>query len=182
LVAVGAGSAAVVCTVLITIHFLATRDLARADLAAQVRVIAIHSEAALSFNDPEAGHETLAAFHVAPSVRWAALYDADGDLFAAYGSTDTPLPVRVDVARSRGGRELLMIEPVVHDDQRLGTVVAAYDPSNLYGAMLRDILLSITVGAAVCGATGIVAGRLQRYLVRPLRELVRAAHHISDTG
>lgn len=55
------------------------------DLQTQSDVIASNSQAALSFDDPEAGREVLGTLRTQPAVLAGALFRANGTLLASYG-------------------------------------------------------------------------------------------------
>src|SRR5262245_5599238 len=54
------------------------------DLSGIARITADNSTAALSFEDPAAAEETLAALRARPHLITACIYRANGSLFAAY--------------------------------------------------------------------------------------------------
>src|SRR4051812_29690594 len=60
----------------------------RLDLVALSRIVADNTTAALSFDDPRAAAETLAALKARPHLIQACIYQPDGRLFASYLRTD----------------------------------------------------------------------------------------------
>jgi signal transduction histidine kinase len=185
LVGIGVVTAALTCTLLIGFHFVTNRRVARADLETQVRMVAIHSEAALSFDDADVGAETLTAFRAHPAVVWAALYDGGGDLFATYDPL-AAVPRGVNLSRLAqvlGGTGYLVLRAdVTSDGQHLGAVVAAYDLSVVYNRLWRAIAMSLVAATAVVAGAVLLSLRLQRSLTVPLRELVATARRVSVRG
>src|SRR5688500_4109288 len=54
------------------------------DLMSQAKILANSAAAALAFDDPEAAKQDLAALRVRPHILSAAIYTADGTVFASY--------------------------------------------------------------------------------------------------
>ncbi|MCC6683319.1 MAG: HAMP domain-containing protein [Phycisphaeraceae bacterium] len=174
-------SAGLTSAMLIFIHYVSVRNQAEADLETQVRVVAAHSQAALSFGDTDTGRETLAAFRAAPDVAWAVLYDQQGNPFAEYAPGNTAVPARVDqITADFHDSRLVLSAPVVKAEQVLGTVVVAYDLQTIYGRLRDDILLSAAAALVVLGAAILLALRLRRTLARPVHELVGTALRVSQ--
>jgi signal transduction histidine kinase len=182
LLAVGVIPVVLVCTLLSGLHFFQARQMAMESLRSQIRVVAIHSQAALSFDDPEAGRETLAALAAQPSIRWAAIYRRSGDLFAVYRVNQEPLPPQQMAGIHRGDDGMLLHEPVHLNDQNLGVVLASYSLTEVYSQLRRDVGLSLLAGAVAAGLAVVLSFHLRRFLVAPLRELVDTAHRVTQTA
>jgi hypothetical protein len=67
-----------------THQYSAVQNLIKRDLQAIANVSAANSTAALSFDDPKAAVETLAALQAKSIIEAACLYDREGKLFAVY--------------------------------------------------------------------------------------------------
>lgn len=153
----------------------------RSELARQgtvlAQVVGANSVAALVFADPGAGAETLAALEASPHVLDAALYDADGEVFATWGRSAGPRvpdrPGAEGVAFSDGTLELF--RPVTHQGRRVGTVFLRSDTTALNARMLRyaAILAGVLLGSAAL--VWAVSSRLQRQVAGPIGELVASA-------
>src|SRR5690606_26318946 len=57
------------------------------DLSAQADVIGLAAAPALQFQDPRAAHDYLALLQAKPNINSAAIYTANGSLFASYSSS-----------------------------------------------------------------------------------------------
>src|SRR5438067_6597939 len=64
--------------------FILFRGYLERDLRGLARITADNSTAALSFEDPAAAEETLAALRARPHLVTACIYRANGSLFASY--------------------------------------------------------------------------------------------------
>jgi hypothetical protein len=77
------------------------------DLSALARIVAENSTGALSFEDPRAAEETLAALKARPHLVAACIYRATGAMFATYArpgaSPGCPPPSPGDEARFAAG-------------------------------------------------------------------------------
>ena len=91
---------------------------------AQSRILASTVTAALAFDDRKAAREYVNALAVDPQTQVAAVYDAHGDLFAAYCAIDggTVPPVVRNDARGIDGDRLVVTVPVRQANSTLGTV------------------------------------------------------------
>jgi len=74
--------------VIVTYNEQAYKDAKTQQAEAQSRILASTVTAALAFDDRKAAHEYVNALAVDPQIQVAAVYDANGNLFAAYSRTD----------------------------------------------------------------------------------------------
>jgi hypothetical protein len=97
-----------------------------ADVASEASVLAVSTAPALAFNDREAAARHLAALGTRPSIMAAALYSADGNLFAQFvRHRQLPPPPRppggVDSAQVVGER-VELTKPIRFNNETLGTL------------------------------------------------------------
>ncbi len=103
------------------------RDSWVSDLETQASILAVSSASALLGGDHSVASRNVNALQARPTVLVAALYTANGRLFASFvrpGESPPPLQLQAVVRTSRfsgGGVEL--VEPVSQDGQRLGTIL-----------------------------------------------------------
>jgi signal transduction histidine kinase/CheY-like chemotaxis protein len=95
------------------------------DVTTQADIIARTSAPALAFNDNAAAEATLDTMSSRPVIDAAAIYTADGVLFASYRQSGSELPFP-RTSEPRGprveGRALTLFHPIVENNQLLGTV------------------------------------------------------------
>src|ERR1700743_2408774 len=116
-------------------EFLTFRQSSVQQLQILSQAIASNSTAALAFDNADDAAGVLAAFKADPHIVAAALYGAEGTLFAAYpkGTSAAGLPPRPGALGYRfGAGKLSGFQPVAEGEKRLGTL---YVESDL-GAMI----------------------------------------------
>jgi signal transduction histidine kinase/ActR/RegA family two-component response regulator len=151
------------------------------DLTTLADIVAQNCTAALSFHDPADATETLEALSPRHAILDAAVYDAQGHLFARYQRRrGARLPARPQASGYAFQRDdLVVFRPVVQDGGRLGTVYLRSSLAELAG---RVRVQAATV-AAVFVVSGLVALLLslglQRLVSRPILDLERAARAVS---
>ena len=151
------------------------------DLVTQAEIIGKTSTPALSFDDPKAARENLAVLRLRPLVTAAAIYTADGRLFADY-TTAGDLPLRLPATTARSGyriegNQLWVFQEVRENGQFLGTVYlrAAYELWNRLLGYLLIVGLSILASLAVTLA---VSAWLQRAITEPVLDVARVAQQV----
>src|SRR5947209_5562517 len=103
------------------------------DLKTQADIIAHASAPALSFNDPKAASENLALLKLRPQIATAAVYRADGGLFASFANPADPaepLPQRAGAPGVQiDGDRLALFQPIRENGEVVGSVYlrAHYD-------------------------------------------------------
>ena len=72
------------CVAFFTYDWITFRERMVLNREIEARMIAANTTSAIVFNDPVSASNTLAAFRASPRVLFAAIYTANGKLFAAY--------------------------------------------------------------------------------------------------
>jgi two-component system, sensor histidine kinase len=141
------------------------REFLLSDVTTQADILARTSAPALAFNDKEAAAATLAMMSSRPVIDAAAIYTADGALFATYrqdGYTEAfPEQAEPQGPRIRD-RALTVFHPIVENNQLLGTVYlrAKYELASrvvdylliLGGVMLVSLLVAALVSLWLQGS------------------------------
>jgi signal transduction histidine kinase/ActR/RegA family two-component response regulator len=151
-----------------------------ADAASQANLLADITAPALAFDDPEAAAANLELVGRRPDIRAAAVYTATGELFAHYSqSRDAIFPPLGAPGTTIDGRTLTVFEPVIQNDEVLGTVYlrSSYEIGNrvedylliLFGAMLASFLVATLISLWLAGS---VTG--------PLRAVTDVARHVIE--
>ena len=146
-------------------------------------VLAEFAVAPLEFGDDRGAHEVLARLGTTPSVMAVAIYDADGQLFAAFiqpGSrTNLPEQAKAITAGFAAGRFDALRE-INYRGRPYGTVFTRLSTADLdtkiegYVAQVALIFLGVL---ALCA---LLAYRLQRVISVPIIRLAEAAHQVSN--
>jgi PAS domain S-box-containing protein len=153
------------------------------DIATEAAILALAVQPALSFNDLEHAQRNLNALQARASVRNAALYDADGTLFAEYvrpGSESAPpaLPRIGAGVQTRGGR-VELVQPIVQGSERLGAIYLRgefdlYARVRAYLSVLGAVMV-IGLIAALLASTW-----LHRVVSRPMESMAQVARNIAE--
>ncbi|MEK7798528.1 MAG: CHASE sensor domain-containing protein, partial [Acidobacteriota bacterium] len=121
------------CVAFVTYELVTMRQQMVRELSALAGIIADNSTAALSFKDRKSAEETLSTLAAKEQIVAAALYGADGLLFARYLRAGTPPGAVPDGTEAVGYRfesgRLLLFAPVHMDRDRIGTVFLQSDLS-----------------------------------------------------
>ncbi|QNN24104.1 response regulator [Planctomycetales bacterium ZRK34] len=155
------------------------------NLSAQAEMLGVNSSAAILFNDPAAGRETLAALSVMPEVEYAQITLTNGDSFARYQHDDTPHEphraiLQSNIATHWGDKYLVVSQPIIQDGQTLGYLSIVSNASGLYAELWHTVLVGLMIGVGAMIVAAGTANWLSRSLSRPLEQLTTAAQHISQ--
>ncbi len=153
------------------------------NLSTLAAVIGTNSTAALTFNDPKAGEETLAALAAYPRVIAAAIYTKEGQVFATYVGSHAeaglqPPPVQAYSAQFERNA-LIVFRPIFLGGERIGTVYIQSDLEDLYSALRQYTLVTIGLIIAASFVALLLASRFQRVVSEPISHLVKTAKAIS---
>ena len=159
------------------------------DIRTQAAFLADANTVALQYDDRKLAQESLSPLTIRPDILAAAIYTADGELFAAYegsgrGDLGRPPPTSPHALRSEldspvrfeGGVTELLV-PVISENEQIGAVFlrASYD----LGGRVQDYLLIL---GAVMALSLIVAGfislQLQRSITAPVLAVSAVARKV----
>ena len=159
------------------------------DLSTLAKIIGDRSAAALSFRDQTVAQDTIHALVFQKPIVAAALYDADGNLFALYptNATGADFPARPEPGgtpqsgRDPAGRKVLVLfEKIYAGPDFVGTVFLESDLREINQRFGRyaGIILLLTVASWL--VTLFLSGRLQRVISRPIFHLAETAKSVSS--
>lgn len=162
-----------------------TRESRLASTEAFAGMIAKNSAAALLYDDPKVAQQILSGVSAEPDAEAAALYDADGKLYAWFPTNLSPsvLPpqgerTKIDFSRAR----LDAFADVLNNDRYAGS---AYLRINLAKMQQR---FRIYVGTVVAVASLavllalVISKRLEKWITQPLLSLAEMAKNIAEHG
>jgi signal transduction histidine kinase len=156
----------------------AYRDL-QTDLESLAHVIGSNSTGALTFDDPRAAEEILAAMKVRAHIVSARLYDAGGRPFASYrriGAEADALPEGpvADSYRAERGNAVLF-HSVLLGRERAGTLYLKADLGQLRSQFGAYLVVVLMVMLASMVAAWLISARWQRLVSDPILRLADAA-------
>ncbi len=149
------------------------------DLSTEASILALSTAAALEFDDHPVAERNLSALEARPGVLAAALYSANGTLFAYYTRADNPRPppfLRTEYLKVSGDR-VELVQPVRRGAETVGYIYlrARYDLLSRIAAYLGIFVLVTVFSMAVAF---LFASRLQRRITYPLEVMARVAREI----
>ena len=144
--------------------------------------IATNSTAALAFQNADDASVVLSALKADPHITAAALYDAQGLVFAAYHhGSESPPPSRPGpLGFAFGHGALSGFQPVVEGSTRLGTLYVQSDLGAMYARVERYALIVLLVIGISLPAAYLISRRLQHQLLRPILALAETTRAVSE--
>ena len=152
-------------------------------LTVVAEIVGRNCTAALAFGDKSVAKDVLAALDAEPSIEAGAVFDKEGKPFASYAAAKTAvvLPIRPDDPGNRiyNGR-MVVVRPIVLDDEVVGTVYVQSSLSELSSRMLVFGGITLLVVVA-CGVTALfVSAGLQGRISQPILDLANTARLVTS--
>jgi signal transduction histidine kinase/ActR/RegA family two-component response regulator len=151
-----------------------------AELNAQAELLGHATAPALEFDDVKVASENLALLRLQPRVRAAAVYGAQGELFASYAAagSDVSLPSRA----APGGvqhveRDIAVALPIMREGRTIGSVYVRAEYA-LYERVLAYLGIALVVALAALGLAYLLSTRLQRAIVEPILAVSAVARDV----
>jgi PAS domain S-box-containing protein len=165
-----------------------TRDLGvyrqswASDLATQASILASSTRPALEFDDHDAAERALSSLQARPEVLLAALYSANGDLYAQYSRSSTdraPPRVPSGIGFSIAGERVEVTSSLVRNHELLGTLYlrARYDVMGRIKAYFEifAIVIALSMSVAV-----VLSSTLQHIITAPLASMAAVARQMVE--
>ena len=158
------------------------REARRSDLQTQAEILKQSIAPALVFDDPTAARQQLSPLNQKRDIRAAAVYRADGTLFAHYAAdpqdrTDlaaNPLPE--PGVRFHGGT-VELTQDILHDGELVGRVYLEAS-SDMARRLESYALIEVVVVALSLGLAIFLFGRLQRAIMGPVSRIAEVAQEV----
>jgi signal transduction histidine kinase/CheY-like chemotaxis protein len=156
------------------------RDARESDMTTLIELLAYSTTPALQFRDEEIARENLRLLQVRPTVSIAAIYDAEGKVFASYFRMDEE-PELPSMPAAEGvsveGGHMLMYKRILFNEEMLGTVYLRADYQVQERAMSFVSILA-TVALIAMLITIIVSMRLQSIITKPVLSIAGIAREV----
>jgi len=166
---------------MVTYDFSVYRGSWLTDLSNEAAILGVSIAPALEFDDHQVADRNLAAMYVRPRVLVAALYTAQGQLYASYArdSQSSPPSVAPPHGEMVSGERVELSRPIVHNGELLGTIYlrARYD---VKGRVLAYLNIFALVMALSLAAVYSLSRRLQKSITDPLDAMTDVARQIVD--
>jgi signal transduction histidine kinase len=168
---------------LLTLDFFRFRSEMVTDLETLAEIVAQNSTAPLSFHDPVAVEETLAALRAKPSVLGASVYDEREILFARWereGADPIFPPQPGPEGHEFRQGSLTLFEPVILDGERIGTVYVESSLSEISKRLrFRFFTMAAVFLVSALAALALSSG-LQGLISKPVLHLAETARAVSE--
>jgi signal transduction histidine kinase/ActR/RegA family two-component response regulator len=157
------------------------RETHLADVRTQADIVGRASAPALAFKDAKAAGQDLLMLRARPDIELAALYSADGELFASYAAPGkSGIPERAGPPGHRiEGDSVLVFRAVTDDEENLGTVFLRSSAG--LGERVQDYLAILGgVLALSLAVAWLVSVWLQRAVTGPILNVADAARRVFE--
>jgi two-component system, sensor histidine kinase and response regulator len=177
-------SVLVACTVFAVYDIATFRISMTNDLITLAEIVGANSSAAITFGDQEAAHEILASLTARPHIVEACILAPDGRVLARYGRRGSdphfrPPPALPEGVSSAPGY-LLIYQPILLNEDKIGAIYMKYDLDLLYARATRFAGIILAVMLVSLLPAYFLASRLQRAISEPILELARTAFTVSS--
>ncbi len=156
------------------------------DLTTQANIIAEVSAPALEFDDPVTARENLVLLRTRPMIVSAAIYTADGTLFAEYSSRSEEVvagwqeePHATDEYTVEGNR-VQVWKRIIKEDQVLGRVYIRAHYQILARLIDYAVILAFVMGASL-GLATLVAIWLRGAVIKPVLAVTNVARDVMQS-
>jgi signal transduction histidine kinase/DNA-binding response OmpR family regulator len=154
-------------------------------------ILAVNSRAPLIFGDMAAARENLTPLSVEPTILAGGIYDAEGRLFSNFETDQTeskniPATLTAEILGqskqvvSISGSHLKLFQPVMLDDERIGTIFLKANLGPLYQSIVGILGTSLMIFCLGLLIAYILSRRLLEKASKPLLALVKTMREISD--
>lgn len=171
------------CTAFFVYEYVTYRDITKRQLQTLGQITASNLTAALAFDSKEDANDILQTLKVQRHIVDAVVFDKGGKLFAIYSSSSKP-----DAIPSPGGsygyqftgRFIEGFEPVVQNNDRLGTLFLRSDTKAIYQRFLLYGIIALAFILLSFLFAYLLSKRLQAAISDPILELADKAKIVSD--
>ena len=171
------------CLALLVYEIHSYKQTTSRSLATMAEIIAANSASALIFDDPKVAREILSGLRAEEEVTAAAIYDANGKIYATYPATlspaDFPATPEPDGTVFKPN-DVRLSRPVLQQDRRVGTIFLRADPREMYRriTVYGLVLLVVLIGSG--GVALFLSNLFQQQIFRPLNNLAGTARIVSE--
>jgi signal transduction histidine kinase len=163
----------------------AFRESLRRDLSAQAQIIGANSVTALTFNDPQAAENTLAALKNFPEVLSAGIITKDGKVFARFArDPNEQFVMPMDSGESEKvafhSGDVVLVRAIEFQGQKIGAVFIRSSLDELSQRLWRYALIAgIVLLISLIGAL-LVSSVFRRSLAQPIINLAETARAVTE--
>jgi signal transduction histidine kinase/DNA-binding response OmpR family regulator len=174
------------CVAFIAYDMVTFRDATVRNLSTQAQIIGANTASALLFNDPQSAEATLSALKASPNIVSAAIYSADGRLFATYsskGSDGVPALPAVPSGQTEihwlKNNEIVLVRAIEFQGKPTGIVYIRSGVEELNRRLRRYAGIAGIVLLASLLAALLVSSVFRRAVAEPIVQLADIAKIVS---
>ena len=156
------------------------------ELSVLAEMVSTKQATGKSLDDPEVANEVSAWARRQQPIVLACIYGKDGRLLIKYVRGDSPklreAPELLadDVDRIEDGH-FVLCQPILQQGKKVGTVFIKSDLRWLYARLAQDMRMVAIILLLSWLMAFLVASRLQRFISKPILDLVQSARAVSQT-
>ena len=153
------------------------------ELTSTARIVGDNSSSALAFRDPDSARQTLQSLKANVHIVGAAIYDTDGNVFAAYKRARLAQPfaspaLAADGIRFDGGY-LRLFRGIELAGERVGTVYIQSDLGEVSTRLRRYVFIVALVMIAASAVALFLSKKLQATISAPISHLAGIANLVA---
>ncbi len=170
------------CVSFITFQLSQLRPKALETANSIAEMTAIHSYAAVAFEDKQALNETLESLKAIPEIQWVHVSNAQGVALSEYVSEKNDQKRNHSQHQAPKFDEIKVRMPIKHGNQTIGILELHYNLRPALSNLAFEFLILLIIGSLAVGISVFIAIRKHRDLIRPIHALTQAADKVSKTG
>jgi signal transduction histidine kinase/ActR/RegA family two-component response regulator len=170
------------CFSFITFQLSQLRPKALRTATSIAEMTAIHSYAAVAFEDKDALTETLESLKAIPEIEWVHVSNAQGLEISQYTSDQVTHKHRHSQSHMPSFDEIKVRVPIEHGNQTIGVLELHYDLRPALSNLAYEFVILVIIGSLAVGISVFIAIRKHKELIRPIQALTQAAEKVRQTG
>jgi two-component system, sensor histidine kinase and response regulator len=173
----------IACGAILVSHYYEQRDSLRRDLSVLAEITGDNSTGALSFGDRKTAEELLSGLRAKRSISTAAIYTADGAIFASYRrDSAAAAPPGFEMNGNRSSFEnnrLRIFQEILLKHQLIGGIYLESDLGEVNSKLRQFALLVMLILMVALLLAFILSAKLQSVISDPIARLARTAQAVS---
>ena len=171
------------CSAAVIYDWVASRKMMAESLGQIAEVIGKNSAAALAFGDAKAAEDTVAGLRDHPDIIFAGILTPNRQWFVRFARGDFyetfPPPESLEERSYFAADRLILIRPILLDQERVGAIYLVSDLSGLRSRLSRFSAIVGLIFVLSCFAAFALSTKLQGLISTPILDLARTAKAVS---
>jgi signal transduction histidine kinase/CheY-like chemotaxis protein/HPt (histidine-containing phosphotransfer) domain-containing protein len=170
----------IVCAAFVAHELSGSRESPVTDVGLLADTVCAQSRTALAANDQDYANQILSHLESEKHVRSAAILTADGEVFAQFPRNEAGgISREVEGARDARNDPLLIVRPIIHRGQKIGSVRLKADSEDMRTLQEQYYLIGgfVLLGSLLLAL--FMSAKLQLVITEPILQLVKTARTVS---